>query len=77
MTTAVINTQDLDRVQGIISVSRLAELAGLSKQAIMAKVRRGSTLRVEEAEAIEAVLDRFGIEIREEKEMKGTGRGGG
>ena len=59
----MITVRHLQRMKGVVSLSALAKAAGIHPQALLAKVRRNSELRVDEAMAIERALREAGLQV--------------
>jgi len=56
-----MNIKELIKIhsKGLINFVKLAEEAGINYQTLMAKISRGSELKVNEAEAIENALNKL------------------
>lgn len=61
----MITIQKLIELQHILKIMPLAEQAGLSPHAVAAKMRRGTQLNVDEAQALEEALKRNGLMLYE------------
>ena len=57
----MLTIKQLSDLQEVIKISVLAKRAGISEQVLLAKVRRGSELKVSESQAIEEALQEFGL----------------
>lgn len=60
----MIKIKDLQRVQSVLNIKGLTDAAELKYMTIRQKITRSTELSVVEAEALEVVLNKLGIVIR-------------
>jgi hypothetical protein len=61
----MLTVKQLSELQEVLKISGLAKRAGISEQVLLAKVRRGSELKVNESQSLEAVLRSYGLMLCE------------